>query len=343
MAILIIDDTDLNLKLLASLCESALGEKATCFAEPVPALYWCEANTPDLVIVDYRMPDLDGIEFIRLFRQLPHCEAVPIVMVTTETERSIRTTALEAGATDFLSKPLDAAEFRSRTRNLLALRQAQNLLADRARLLQHEVEAATAVIRARERELVLRLARASEFRDPETGSHIQRMASYSRLIAARLGMSLEYQDMLLEAAPMHDIGKLATPDQVLLKPGRLEGDELDVMRGHAAAGAQILADSDSPLLQMAADIAYSHHEHWDGSGYPRGLRGEQIPLAGRIVAVADVFDALTSVRPYKKAWSVDEARAYIAQRSGTQFCPACIQAFFDGWDEVLAIRATYED
>ncbi|MCG2586080.1 HD domain-containing phosphohydrolase [Massilia sp. TS11] len=343
MTILLVDDTDLNLKVYAALMENTAPEPCVSHTDPVAALYWCETHTPDLVIVDYHMPNLDGISFVRLLRALPACASVPVVMVTTDTERSVRSAALAAGATDFLTKPLDASEFRSRVRNLLDLRRAQNLLADRARLLQHEVEQATAQIRARERELVLRLARAAEWRDPETGSHIQRMAAYAGLIAARMGLPASFQDMLMEAAPMHDIGKLATPDQVLLKPGRLDPDELDVMRQHAAAGADILAGSDAPLLQMAAEIAASHHEHFDGSGYPYGLRGEAIPLAARIVAVADVFDALTSVRPYKRAWGLDEARAHIVARRGSQFCPACCDAFLSDWDAVLAIRARYQD
>ncbi len=268
---------------------------------------------------------------------------VPIIMVTTENEPAVRHAALTAGATDFLAKPVDSSELRLRVRNLLALRQAQTLLADRAKLLEHEVAAATAGILARERELVQRLARAAEFRDPETGAHILRMARYSELIARKLGLPAAFQSLLLEAAPMHDVGKLATPDAILLKPGRLDPDEMAIMRRHAEIGAHILSGSESPLIQLAEQIAGAHHEKFDGSGYPRGLAGDAIPLSARIVAVADVFDALTSARPYKRAWTLEAARAFLAEHTGSHFCPVCSAAFLDSWDEVLAIRAANPD
>jgi putative two-component system response regulator len=343
MTILIVDDNKTNLLLLSSLTEAAVGIATVTYEDPVMALYWCEANKPDLVLVDYRMPHLSGNDFIRIFRQMDGLQDVPIIMVTTENERKIRQEALSLGATDFLAKPIDSVEFRLRVRNLLALSQAQTLVADRAKLLQHEVEKATEVILDRERELVLRLARAAEFRDPETGAHINRMAHYSKLIAAKIGLSGEFQKSLLEAAPMHDVGKLATPDHILLKPGRLDPDEMVIMRRHAEIGVQILTGSGSALIQLAEVIAGSHHEKFDGTGYPNGLAGEDIPLSGRIVAVADVFDALTSERPYKKAWTMDAARQFMADNTGSHFCPRCANAFLDSWDEVLAIKANFPD
>jgi len=189
----------------------------------------------------------------------------------------------------------------------------------------------------------MRLSRAAEFRDPETGGHIQRMAHYAASIARHLGMPEDYSQAMLTAAPMHDVGKLGTPDHILLKSGRLDANELDEMHRHPEIGGRILADTDSPLLQLACEIAETHHEKWDGTGYPRGLKGEAIPLGGRIVAVADVFDALNSTRPYKRAWSLDESRAYIEQGSGGHFDPRCVQAFIAGWDDVLAIRARFPD
>jgi response regulator RpfG family c-di-GMP phosphodiesterase len=343
MTILIIDDNKTNLILLTSLAEQASGMTTISMEDPVEALYWCEQNMPALVLVDYRMPSLSGTDFIRLFRQMDGMADVPIVMVTTENERSVRQEALGVGATDFLAKPVDTIEFRLRVRNLLALGQARELLADRARLLQHEVAAATADIAARERELVMRLARAAEYRDPETGAHILRMARYSALIARKLGLPAEFEAMLLEAAPMHDVGKLATPDAILLKPGRLTEPEMAVMRQHAPIGARILGGSSSPLIQLAEEIAGAHHEKFDGSGYPGGLAGEAIPLSARIVAVADVFDALTSRRPYKRAWTLGDARAFIEQHRGSHFCPACADAFLGAWDEALAIHAACPD
>lgn len=343
MTILIIDDNKTNLILLTSLAEQASGMATVSIDDPIEALYWCEHNVPALVLVDYRMPSLSGTDFIRLFRQMDGMADVPIVMVTTENERSVRQEALGLGATDFLVKPVETIEFRLRVRNLLALSQAQTLLADRARLLQREVAAATADIAARERELVTRLAKAAEFRDPETGAHILRMAQYSALIARELGLDPAFEAMLLAAAPMHDVGKLATPDGILLKPGRLDAGEMAIMRRHAEIGAQILAGSDSPLIQLAEQIAGAHHEKFDGSGYPAGLAGEAIPLAARIVAVADVFDALTSRRPYKRPWPLLEARAYVEQHRGSHFCPRCADAFLGAWDAALAIHAAHPD
>ncbi|MES2149485.1 MAG: HD domain-containing phosphohydrolase [Pseudomonadota bacterium] len=343
MTILIVDDNKTNLILLSSLAGSASSLEVVAMEDPVEAINWCAANTPLLVLVDYRMPMLSGTDFIALFRQMPGKAEVPIIMVTTANEREVRQQALSVGATDFLAKPVDTIEFRLRVRNLLALSQAQILLADRAKLLEHEVAAATAGIVARERELVVRLARAAEFRDPETGAHILRMARYSELIARTLGLAPAFQTMLLEAAPMHDVGKLATPDYILLKPGRLAPEEMSIMKRHAEIGAHILAGSDSPLIQLAEQIAGAHHEKFDGSGYPRGLAGEAIPLAARIVAVADVFDALTSERPYKRAWSFDDARSFLVDGSGAHFCPRCVSAFISSWDQVLAIHASLPD
>ena len=340
MAILIIDDDSTNLLFLSKLAAALSAGPVVCMADPVEALDWCRHNSVALVLVDYRMPALSGTEFITLFRVLPGKRDIPIVMITTENERAVRQQALEAGATDFLAKPLDTVEFRLRVRNLLALSRAQFLLADRSLQLQHEVNLATAEIAARERELVLRLSRAAEYRDPETGAHIQRMARYSALIARGLGLDEKFETMLLAAAPMHDIGKIATPDAILLKPGRLDPHEMAIMRRHAEQGATILAGSASPLIQLAEEIAAAHHEKYDGSGYPRGLRGEAIPLSARIVAVADVFDALTSERPYKRAWTLENARTFLEQNVGIHFCPRCLAAFLADWNAVLAIRAS---
>jgi response regulator RpfG family c-di-GMP phosphodiesterase len=343
MAILIVDDNRTNLILQAALAESASALPVVCMDDPIDALHWCQSHTPDLVLVDYRMPHVSGTEFISLFRAMPGQAEVPIIMITTENQHSVREQALRLGATEFLARPVDSVEFRLRVRNLLALRQAQVLLADRAKLLAHEVLQATEAVLGRERELIMRLARAAEFRDPETGAHIVRMARYAALIARELQLPEAFQTMLLEAAPMHDVGKLATPDHILLKPARLDPEEMAIMRRHAEHGADILAGSSSPLIQMAEQIARAHHEKFDGSGYPSGLRGDAIPLAARIVAVADVFDALTSERPYKRPWSIEDARAFMLDQRGRHFCPRCVDAFFTCWTEVLAIRASLPD
>ncbi|MDO8932592.1 MAG: response regulator [Rhodocyclaceae bacterium] len=341
LSVVIVDDSEVNLILFKHLLARIEGLEAACFNVSEQALAWCASHGADLVIVDYMMPAPDGIEFISRLRGMAGFADIPAVMVTANDDKEVRYGALQAGATDFLTKPVDKNEFIARIRNMATLRRSQNLLADRAALLAREVAAATATIAARERETIFRLSRAAEYRDPETGAHITRMAHYSRLIAARLGLADAEQQLIFEAAPMHDIGKVGTPDHILLKPGKLSDDEFDTMKRHATMGHDILADSLSPVLQAAATIALSHHERFDGRGYPSGSSGTDIPLHGRIVALADVFDALTSVRPYKQAWDVDLAASFLRDQSGLHFDPACVTAFLDAWDDVLAIRERY--
>jgi len=345
MDILIVDDNQTNLHMFRVL----VGRFENCtplpFEVPGEALAWCAGRTPDLVLLDYMMPEIDGITFLQRFRALPGKADIPVIMVTADHEKEVRHRALEAGANDFINKPIDKTEFLARVNNMLALRRSQRHLADRAEWLAAEVKKALAEVANREREAIFLLAKAAEYRDPETGAHILRMANYSRLIAGRLGLPADEIDLLFEAAPMHDIGKVGIPDAVLLKPARLDADELVVMRRHAEIGWEILQGhaTGNRMLQMAAEIAIAHHEKFDGSGYPRGLAGTAIPLMGRVVAVADVFDALTSVRPYKQAWSLEQAADFLRQGSGSHFDPACVDAFFACWDDVLEIRERYRD
>jgi len=305
-----------------------------CFTNPLLALAWCLAHHPDLVIVDFMMPELSGLEFLKRFRI--NYPDTPVLMVTANHELNLRYEALELGATDFLNKPVNSTELLARARNMLALNRSHKYLAE-------EVRKATAKIISQERETIFCLARAVEYRDPETGAHIMRMAHYSRHIARLLGFSADQQDLILQAAPMHDVGKVGTPDHILLKPGKLTVEEFDIMKEHAAIGYKILDVNSSPLLRVAAEIAHTHHEKFDGSGYPRGLVGDAIPLLGRIVAVADVFDALTSHRPYKLAWSVDKARDLLLEGSGQHFDPACVNAFLEEFDNILMIKARFQD
>ncbi len=341
--LLVVDDNAVNLTLFRHLLQKLEGAEVECIADPVAALAWCERTEPDLILLDYMMPVIDGIEFMRRLRQIPERSDTPVVMVTADTESDVRHRALEFGAQDFLTKPVDKVELTARVRNLLALRTSRQQLADRAAWLAEEVAKATREIAAREKEAILRLSRAAEYRDPETGSHLLRMSNYTRLIAERLGLPVAEQELLLEASPMHDIGKVGTADHILLKPGRLTPEEFEIMKQHAVIGYQILRDSLSPLLQCAAALALAHHEKFDGSGYPGGLAGAAIPLHGRIVAVADVFDALTSERPYKKAWALDDAAEFLKNNAGSHFDPACVDAFLGAWPQVLEIRARYQD
>jgi len=340
--ILIIDDQSTSRQILEELV-SSLGESvvAESFADPLTALAWAHSNSPDLVLTDYKMPGMDGVEFTRRLRVL--YPDVPLVMISSMEDRQIRYQALDAGATDFLTKPVDHIECRARCRNLLTMRQQQLVILDRAHWLEDRVRQATEEIRTREQETLLRLAKAGEYRDEETGCHVLRMAQYSSLIAERLGLSEEERHVIETAAPMHDIGKIGTPDHILLKPGKLDADELAIMRTHARIGYEILKDSPSKYLQMGAVIARGHHEKFDGSGYPDGLVGEAIPLPARIVAVADVFDALTSERPYKRAWSIQDALQYLQTEQGRHFDPVCVRAFLAQLDKVLRVRQQLQD
>jgi len=339
----IIDDSDINLTLLNALVNKLGGCEPILFQDSTKGLAWCSENSPDLIIVDYMMPEMDGIQFISRLRAVAGKQEVSILMITANDDKDVRYEALQKGATDFLTKPVDRIEFSARVRNMLALADSRKKLSDKAAWLAAEVKKATTEVYAREQELLFRMSRAAEFRDPETGAHIQRMARYSELISIRLGRPEAEQQQLLQAAPMHDVGKLGIPDGILLKPGKLTPEEFDQMKQHAIIGYELLKDSNSSVLQIAATIAVSHHEKFDGSGYPYGVAGDAIPLFGRIVAVADVFDALTSVRPYKEAWSLERASAFLREGAGSHFDPACVEAFFAAWDDVLAVHSSYQD
>lgn len=341
--VLIIDDSDINLTLIKALVLK-LGEcTPILFDNPLKALDWCRDNVPDLVIVDYMMPDMDGLRFISAFRGMHGRTEIPVLMVTANDQKDVRYDALLGGANDFLTKPIDRVEFSARARNMLALRVGQKFLADRAEHLAAMVDERTQEIRNREKELIFRMSRAAEFRDPETGAHIQRMAHYSQIIAQGLDLDPKVQKLILEAAPMHDVGKIGIPDHILLKPGKLTPEEFEIMKGHARLGYELLKDSGSEILRAGAEVAISHHEKYDGSGYPLGLKGGNIPVLGRIVAVADVFDALTSERPYKKAWSLEEACKFLEDGRGTHFDPLCVESFLAGWEQILEIRQRFQD
>ena len=344
MRICIVNDNDMNLMLLEQIVLKTGDDlEIETFLDPAEALVRCEESMPDLVLVDYMMPGMDGHEMLRRLRAQPDAQDVPIIMVTAASERAIRQKALELGATDFIAKPIEPNEVKARLTNLLALRRSHLQLRDKNKWLADEVHLATKTIHDREEELIVRLSKAAEFRDPETGAHIVRMAQYSQLIAARLGLEKAECDLIGRAAPMHDVGKLGIPDSILLKPGRLEPEEMEIMREHSRIGHTILAGSESKLIRLGAEIALTHHEKFDGKGYPDGLQGDAIPLVGRIVAVADVFDALTSVRPYKAAWEMERARAYVAEGRSEHFDPHCADAFLAAWDDVLRVHEQFAD
>jgi two-component system response regulator RpfG len=313
------------------------------FGRPVDAVLWATRHIADLVLVDYMMPEMNGIELAKRLRALPGYEHVPIMMVTAHDDRKVRYDALDAGVTDFLIKPVDARECMARCRNLLTLRRQHLALEDKRRLLESMVEEATREVRDREKETLMRLARAGEFRDEETGYHLMRMARYSRLIADTIGLESEEAETIELAAPLHDIGKIGIPDQILLKKDKLDGMEWDTMRSHPLIGHEILKGSASKYVRMGSLIALGHHEKYDGSGYPNGLVSDHIALCARIVAVADVYDALTSVRPYKKAWSSEEAFEFLRQQRGKHFDPHLVDAFIGVQGDVERIHQELRD
>lgn len=326
--VVIVDDQLTGRKILEHLIRKISPELEVIALEAGnAALELVRQRTPDLVLTDYLMPEMDGVELIRRLRAISACRDVPVVMVTIVEDIQICYEALDAGATDFLRRPIDEYECRARSRNLLRLREQQKIIRDRSRWLEERVGLATKEILARERETLLRLARAGEYRDEGTGNHVLRIARYCKIMAEALGLSSEECADIEMAAPMHDIGKVGIPDRILLKPGKLEPHEMEIMRQHTTIGYEILEGSPSHYLQLGATIARSHHERYDCTGYPEGLAGDNIPLAARIVSVADVFDALTTARPYKRPWPMEEAIAYIKKHSGSQFDARVVDAF----------------
>ncbi len=281
---------------------------------------------PDLVLLDLHMPHSDGMAVLDNIRTELKLPELPIVVITADTTTSARMAALEAGATDFLLKPIDTFEVTLRVRNLLRLRKLHRELTQQTGLLERRVAERTTELAASQREILERLALASEYRDDMTGRHTQRVGTLSVRIASQLGLPAEQIEIIRFATPLHDIGKIAIPDHILLKPGPLTPSEYEEVKLHVTVGASILAGSASPILQMAEQVALTHHERWDGTGY-LGLAKLEIPEPARIVAVADVFDALISVRPYKEAWPVDKAISEILGLSGSHFDPDMVEAF----------------
>lgn len=315
----------------------------TSFADPIPAMVWVSKNLPDLILVDYLMGGMSGLEVVTKIRRSPHLEDVPIVMVTVAAEKDIRYQVLDAGATDFLSKPIDPYECRVRCRNLLSMRLHEKIVLSRAQSLEKAVNEATKQIYERERETLYRLAKAVEFRDSDTGNHVLRMAKFARLIAEGLGLPQKRCELIEIAAPMHDIGKIGIPDNILLKPSKLTPEEFNQMKNHSVIGYNMLYGSKSMFIALAAEISLGHHEKFDGSGYPNGLSGREISLESRIVAVADVYDALTIARPYKQAWTNERALEYVIAKSGTDFDPDCVEAFVAQYRKVLLVQQQLQD
>jgi putative two-component system response regulator len=338
--VLLIDDQPANLTFLRHVLETEGYAALVGMSDAAEALDRFEQVNPDLIIIDMWMPGLSGLDFIgRIQERLPAGVYLPVLVATGDHTAETRRRALSAGARDFLTKPLSPAEVRLRARNLLETRFLHEQLRSHNMLLEHRVAERTCELEEARVEVLHRLARAAEFRDDESGRHTLRVGRLAGRIAQVLGVPEETQQLIARAAPLHDIGKIGIPDAVLLKVGRLDPEERAIMETHVTIGAEILSGSRFPLLQLAEEIALSHHERWDGLGYPRGLGGDEIPLAGRIVAVADVFDALTHDRPYKRAWTVRDTLAEIAMCAGTQFDPAVVEVLLRVAPEAAVLEA----
>lgn len=333
--ILVVDDTPENIELLCAVLESTYRTKVAVSGEKALRIANSEAK-PDLILLDIMMPGMNGYDVCRTLKANPDTRGIPVIFVTALGESRDEQLGLELGAVDYLTKPLNPPIVRARVKTHLALY-------DQTRELERMVQLRTRDLESTRREILHRLGRASEFKDNETGRHIIRMSHYSRLIGQAAGMSEASVDTLYHAAAMHDVGKIGIPDYVLLKPGKLDEKEWEIIRRHPEIGAEIIGRHEDDLLQAAHTIALTHHEKWDGSGYPCRIKGDDIPLMGRIVAVADVFDALTSVRPYKTAWTVDVAVRLIEEGSGAHFDPDMVAAFKSMLPEITKIKEQYAE
>jgi putative two-component system response regulator len=341
--ILLVDDQLVNIKLLEKLLRQAGFSSIFSTTQPteVKSLYF--DNGIDLILLDIRMPDMDGFEVMAQLQAEIENDYLPILVVTAELTSQTRERALSSGARDFITKPFDQAEVIQRIVNMIEVRLLHKQIRLQNETLEEQVRQRTRELEDSRLEIIKRLGRAAEYKDNETGNHILRMSHFAQMLAKAAGLSQEQTDNMLLAAPMHDIGKIGIPDSILLKPGKLEPDEWAIMQTHVTIGADLLAGTDIPLLEMARNIALNHHEKWDGSGYPRGLAGTDIPIEGRICAICDVFDALTSERPYKKAWPVEEAVAFLHQQKGQHFDPHLVELFEAILDEVLSYRSDHLD
>lgn len=321
-SILVVDDEPTNLRVLNQILNDSY--KLIFAKSGQEALRLIEKEAPSLILLDVMMPGMTGYEVCEYLKQKSQFKSIPIIFITALNDPEDEAKGLTLGAVDYISKPVSPAVVKARVKTHLSLVDADELRRTRLQVIQ-------------------RLGRASEYKDNETGMHIIRMSHYSKIIALAYGFSVEDADDLFNAAPMHDIGKIGIPDSIMLKPGKLTNEEFAVMKTHPEIGAEILGESDSDLIALAKLVSLTHHEKWDGTGYPNQLKGEDIPIEGRIVAVADVFDALTSVRPYKDAWTVEAAMELIHREKGKHFDPQLVEVFDQLLEQVLEIKDRWKD
>ncbi len=344
--ILIVDDEKRNVSLLETLLQ-AEGYATLAAATGSDALAVAAAEAPDLILLDIMMPGMDGFETVARLKADPRTKSVPVIMVTSLDDRISKLRALQAGAEEFLTKPIDRADLGVRVRNLLRLKEYGDFLVNHNRLLEQQVRERTAQLEEAYREAVFTLVRAAEHKDEETGHHVRRISHYCHELAQAMGLDGEFSDAIYHASPMHDVGKIGIPDNILLKSGALTSGEWGVMKTHCALGASILASGTSPYVRLGAEIALNHHERWDGSGYPHGIQGAAIPLAARIMQICDVYDALRSQRPYKPPFDHDRAVDILIRGDGRtrpeHFDPAVLNAFTAHADRFAAIYAEHVD
>lgn len=343
-SILVVDDNKTNIDVIEATLESADYQNITAVTQPLELMQLFAEQAFDLVLLDINMPLMDGFAVLAMMQQMLEADQrPPVIMLTAQADEDSRVKALEGGASDYITKPFNRIELLKRVAIHLENFHAKRLLKSENQLLDQKVSERTAELEKAKLEMIYRLGRAAEYRDNETGNHVKRVSLIAELIARQLDQDEDYCRLIQVASPMHDVGKIGVSDTILLKPGKLTDEEFSLMQDHVKIGAEILSDSDSPLLQMAYEIALTHHEKYNGKGYPHGLKGDAIPLSGRIVAIADVFDALTSERPYKKAWPIEEAVGLIEREQGEHFDPKVVQAFLQVLPEIEVISAQLHD
>ncbi|MBF0095779.1 MAG: two-component system response regulator [Magnetococcales bacterium] len=339
--ILVVDDSKTNLDLLVHLLSEHYEISVALDGES--ALEIALSDQPDLILLDIMMPRMDGYETCCRLKMRAETRDIPVIFVTARRETSDEAQGFALGAVDYITKPISPPLVKARIKTHLQLKQAHDQARFQNQLLEEKVCQRTMELQETQLAIVRKLGRAAEFRDNETGLHIVRMSHYAQLLGLACGMGETEATLLLNASPLHDVGKIGIPDHILLKPGKLTDEEFRLIRNHPEIGAEIIGKEESPLLKMAFQIAYTHHEKWDGSGYPRALRGSAIPLVGRISAIADVFDAITSARPYKKAWPMEEALAWLQAQSGYHFDPHLVALFLAELPKVQRIKERFSE
>lgn len=335
--IIAVDDDEANLKILRKMLAAQGYTRITTLTDPREVMPLYRKECPDLILLDLNMPYLSGFDILYLLAEERNEPAPPVIVITAQQREDALVRALSGGATDFITKPIDRTEVLLRIKNTLTSHIARRQGIKQNENLERLVDFRTADLRNTRRQIVTALGRAGEFRDNDTGRHVVRVGNYSKCLAKSLGWNDVLCELISQAAQLHDVGKIGIPDRILLKPGRLDEAEMEIMKTHTTIGSVILEEGDSDLLRLARLIALSHHEKWDGTGYPGHLAGKDIPQPGRIVALADTFDALISPRVYKPKWSIETILDYVSASNGSQFDPEVVEAFRNCVPEFLAI------